>query len=125
MILDTNAVSSLFRGDRSLEKLLADDDRHQLPVIVVGEYAFGLRRSRGHRRLQELLDELVKESDILEIDLGTTNFYADIRGELHQRGEPIPENDLWIAALCLQHRQPLVSRDLHFDRVPKLERSVW
>ncbi|MBA3963677.1 MAG: PIN domain-containing protein [Chthoniobacterales bacterium] len=125
MILDTDAVSSLFRGDRSLEELLADDERHQLPVIVVGEYAFGLTQSHGRHRLQALLTQLVRESDVLEIDLETSRFYADIRGFLHQRGQPIPENDLWIAALCCQHRQQLVSRDLHFDRIPDLKRLGW
>ena len=125
MILDTNAVSSLFTGNRALEKVLADEDRHQLPVIVVGEYAFGLKRSRGQRSLQQLLTKLIGESDVLEIDLGTANYYAEIRGDLQQRGEPIPENDLWIAALCLQHRRPLASRDRHFDRISGLERTNW
>ncbi len=125
MILDTNAVSSLFGGDRAIEKLLSQEDRHQLPVIVVGEFAYGLKNSRAHRQLRKLLDELVNESDILEIDLGTTNFYADIRAGLRERGAPIPENDLWIAALCLQHRHLLASRDRHFDRIPRLKRSGW
>lgn len=125
MILDTNAVSSLFRGDRTLEELLADEERHQLPVIVVGEYAFGLAQSRGRQRLQTLLDQLVRESDVLEIDLETAKIYAEIRRGLHQRGQPIPENDLWIGALCLQHRQRLVSRDPHFERVPGLQRLSW
>jgi tRNA(fMet)-specific endonuclease VapC len=125
MILDTNAISSLFSGDRSLENLLSHDIRHQLPVIVVGEYAFGLTKSRGRGRLQQLLDQLVQESDILEIELETASFYAEIRAGLQRRGQPIPHNDLWIAALCLQHRQHLVSRDLHFDHIPKLRRSAW
>ncbi|HEX3818424.1 MAG TPA: PIN domain-containing protein [Chthoniobacterales bacterium] len=100
---------------------MADEDRHQLPVIVVGEYTFGLKRSRG----QQLLTSLISESDVLEIDLGTANYYAEIRSDLQQRGEPIPENDLWIAALCLQHRRPLASRDQHFDRISRLERADW
>ncbi len=78
MILDSHAVSSLFPGDPGIEKLLAHDERHQLPVIVVGEYACGLKRSRGRRQLRELLDRLINEPDVLEIDLGTTNYDAEI-----------------------------------------------
>ncbi|MEO6870606.1 MAG: PIN domain-containing protein [Chthoniobacterales bacterium] len=125
MILDTNAGSNLFRGDRLLEKLLAEDERHQLPVIVVGEYAFGLTQSRGQRQLQTLLNQPVRESEALEIDLETARFYAQVRRYLRQQGQPIPQNDLWIAALCLQHRQRLVSRDLHFDSIPELKRVEW
>jgi tRNA(fMet)-specific endonuclease VapC len=125
MILDTNAVSGIFRGDASLEGVLAPDARHQLPVIVVGEYGFGLKKSRASQRLQLLLDRLITESDVLEIDLETAGHYAAIRNGLRERGRPIPENDVWIAALCVQHRQRLVSRDAHFDRIPGLERVGW
>ncbi|CAN5475842.1 hypothetical protein BH20VER3_BH20VER3_23770 [soil metagenome] len=125
MILETNAVSSLFRGDPGLAELLGDNERHQLPVIVVGEYAFGLAQSRGRQRLQTLLNQLVRESDVLEADLETARFYSEVRVALHQKGQPIPENDLWIAALCFQHRQRLVSRDQHFDRIPELQRQGW
>ncbi|MDQ3414240.1 MAG: PIN domain-containing protein, partial [Verrucomicrobiota bacterium] len=76
-------------------------------------------------RLHTLLNQLVRESDILEIDLETARHYSEVRGALYRRGQPIPENDLWIAALCFQHGQRLVSRDLHFDRIPELRREGW
>ena len=125
MILDTNAISGLFRGDLALERVLARADRHQLPVIVLGEYRFGLITSRVRRRLQSLLDQLVSESDVLDIDFETAGFYAEIRSGLRRRGTPIPENDVWIAALAIQHRQQLVSRDLHFDAVSGIQRLTW
>ena len=125
MILDTNAVSGLFRGDPALEEVLAAEERHQLPVIVVGEYRFGLARSRARQQLSELLDQLIAESDVLEVDLETASVYAEIRTRLRERGQPIPENDIWIGALCLQHRMALVSRDVHFDSVPGLQRWTW
>ena len=40
-------------------------------------------------------------------------------------GSPIPANDAWIAALARQHRMPIVSRDVHFDRVKSVERLGW
>lgn len=125
VILDTNAVSGLLGGDRALEKILARADRHQLPVIVIGEYRFGILRSRKEARLQSLLDRLISNSYVLSIELETTSVYAEIRNRLHRNGTPIPQNDLWVAALAVQHREPLISRDAHFDYVPGLRRLSW
>lgn len=125
MILDTNAVSALLVGDPALGEILAADQRHQLPVIVIGEYRFGLLHSRHREQLQQLLDMLVLESDVLPVDETTAEEYARVRDELRRKGRPIPENDIWIAALARQHGRPLVSRDGHFDDVPELRRLAW
>jgi predicted nucleic acid-binding protein len=125
VILDTNAVSALFVGDPALEKILSGEPRHQLPVIVVGEYRYGLLRSRHRGHLEGLLETLIRESIILPVDEATAETYSRVRDELRQRGKPIPENDLWIAALARQHHQPVVSRDGHFDDVPDLRRIAW
>ncbi|HKH49525.1 MAG TPA: type II toxin-antitoxin system VapC family toxin [Thermoanaerobaculia bacterium] len=125
MILDTNAVSALFVGDPALGQVLAAEPRHHLPVIVIGEYRYGLLGSRHHGHLQGLLETLIRESIILPVDETTAETYAQLRGELRRKGKPIPENDLWIAALAMQHRQPVVSRDGHFDEVSSLRRVAW
>ena len=125
MILDTNAVSALFAGEPALEEILAERERHQIPVIVVGEYLFGLAASKAGGQLRTLLDQLIAGSEILEVDAVTTEPYADIRSTLRQRGQPIPENDVWIAALCVQHRAPILTRDTHFDGVPGVRRISW
>ena len=125
MILDTNAVSALFIGDLALERILSGEPRHQLPVIVIGEYRYGLLRSRHRRHLEGLLETLIRESIILPVDKATAETYSQVRDELRQAGKPIPENDLWIAALARQHHQPIVSRDGHFDDVPDLRRITW
>lgn len=125
MILDTNAVSSLFDGDETLEGLLASQPRHHLPVIVIGEYRFGLFRSRYREQLGALLATLVRESSVLLVDETTAEVYSSVREELRRKGRPIPENDIWIAALALQHQQAVVSRDNHFDSITGLERVDW
>ena len=125
MILDTNAVSALFAGDPALADLLAPSSRHHLPVIVIGEYRFGLLRSRHRDGLGLLLKTLIHESSVLDVDPVTADVYAHVREDLRTRGRPIPENDVWIAALALQHRQPVISRDDHFDSVRHLVRLAW
>jgi tRNA(fMet)-specific endonuclease VapC len=67
----------------------------------------------------------LRNPSILPIDLDTTFHYARIRDELRQKGRPVPENDLWIAALASQHNLRIVSRDVHFDEVTGLERVTW
>lgn len=125
MILDTNAVSALFAGDPAIGESLAGNERHHLPVIVIGEYRYGLLGSRHRGHLQGLLETLIQESLVLLIDEATAETYSQVRADLRQKGRPIPENDLWIAALARQHRQPVVSRDGHFDDVPGLRRVAW
>lgn len=125
MILDTNAVSALLAGDPELARVLAPDEKHHLPVIVIGEYRFGLLRSRDRVKLQELLAILTRESIVLSVDERTAESYANVRDELRSKGKPIPENDIWIAALARQHRLVVVSRDPHFDEVPDLRRVQW
>ena len=125
MILDTNAVSALLSGDPALGHLLESSERHHLPVIVIGEFRYGLLRSRHRQTLQAFLETLIRESPVLRVDEATTAHYAAVRSELREAGRPIPENDVWIAALARQHDQPLVSRDEHFDEIAGVERLGW
>ena len=125
MILDTNAISALFGGEPELAGILAGRDRLHLPVIVIGEYRYGLLRSRHRKTLAQLLDTLIAESIVLAVDADTATAYASIRDELRRKGTPIPENDVWIAALARQHELPVVTRDAHFDLVPRLARRGW
>ena len=125
MILDTNAVSAVFNGEPTIRDVLSSEPRHHLPVPVLGEYRYGLKRSRQRKRLALLIDTLVLESIVLALDEQTSTAYADVRDELRRVGRPIPENDVWIAALARQHELPVVSRDRHFDAVRGVERLSW
>src|SRR5206468_1101524 len=98
---------------------------HHLPSIVIGEYRFGIARSSRAVQLEVLLNELIDVSMILPVDVETASHYAMVRENLRRVGRPIPENDVWIAALALQHRQRIVSRDRHFDAVDASLRIEW
>lgn len=125
MILDTNAVSALLSGDPDLADVLSLAEYHHLPVIVIGEYRYGLHRSQQRGALQELFETLIRESLVLGVDEATTVHYAAVRDELRNLGRPIPENDVWISAIARQHDQQIVSRDEHFDSVPGASRLDW
>jgi len=125
MILDTNAISAILDGDTAIESILSVADRHHIPVIALGEYRFGLLSSRRRKALEGLLATLEVESFLLVADAATARSYAEVRQELKVSGKPIPENDVWIAALARQHKLALVSRDTHFDDVPGIRRRSW
>lgn len=125
MILDTNAISALIGGDPDLEVVLEASLRHHLPVIALGEYRFGLRASKHRRVLEPLLDRLEQESHVLAVTDVTARIYAEVRHELKTAGHPIPENDVWIAALARQHNLPVVTRDEHLHRVKGVTVLAW
>jgi tRNA(fMet)-specific endonuclease VapC len=125
MILDTNGLSALAEGDLRLEPILRKATQIAVPVIVLGEYRYGIQQSRERQRYERWLVEYLPKFRVLNIDEQTTTSYAVVRSELKRAGTPIPSNDVWIAALCRQHSLPVLSRDRHFDHVPALRRIDW
>jgi len=125
MILDTNALSAAANDDPSLNALLGRAELVAIPVIVLGEYRYGIAQSRNRAAYESWLAGLLDDCMVLDINEPTTHYYAEIVLELKKKGKPIPTNDLWIAALCRQHSLPLVSRDKHFDWVAGSKRIPW
>ena len=125
LILDTNALSAAAEEHPGLIKILAGAQQLALPVVVIGEYRYGISQSRHRARYRRWLEGLITDCAVLDITEPTTHHYAAINVELRQTGKPIPTNDLWIAALCRQHDLPLLSRDRHFDAVSGIQRLDW
>ena len=125
MILDTNGLSALAEGEPGLEPFLRRAAQVAIPVIVLGEYRYGISQSRNHIHYEQWLAEYLPSFRILDVDERTTISYSAVRGELNKAGTPIPSNDVWIAALCRQHSLPLLSRDRHFDAVSGIIRLDW
>lgn len=125
MILDTNALSGAADGDPAVVALLNKADQVAIPVIVLGEYRYGIAQSRNRATYANWLKGLINDCLVLDINESTTNYYAEITLELKRKGTPIPTNDIWIAALCRQHSLPLLSRDRNFDLVAGIKRIGW
>jgi tRNA(fMet)-specific endonuclease VapC len=125
LILDTNALSAFADEQASIFQALAVTRELALPVVVIGEYRYGIWQSRHRAQYESWLNNLIANCRVLDIEEVTTHHYANIHLELKQAGKPIPTNDLWIAALCRQHALPLLSRDRHFDAVSRIERLAW
>jgi tRNA(fMet)-specific endonuclease VapC len=125
LILDTNALSAYL--DRTPEALEIVSEARELaiPVIVAGEFAFGIAQSRHHAAYERSLQRMLDRCTVLDIEIETARHYASIRLELKRAGNPIPSNDVWIAALSRQYALPVMSRDSHFDFVGGLRRRTW
>jgi tRNA(fMet)-specific endonuclease VapC len=125
VILDANGLSPVAVGEPALEPILRKAAQVAIPVIVLGEYRYGISQSRDRNRYEQWLCKYLPKFRILDVDERTTISYAAVRMELKKAGTAIPSNDVWMAALCRQHSLPIVSRDRHFDAVPGLRRLHW
>lgn len=125
MIIDTNALSAFVDGDPAVGDILRVQPRAALPVIVLGEFRYGIAGSRHRKTYEAWLNRNLAAFELLDITAETTIAYASLRGALKQLGRPIPANDAWIGALAMEHGLSLLSRDTHFDVIPGLRRVTW
>ena len=120
-----NALSAWAEGDEDLRSHLAQTTRLVVPVVVLGEYYFGIRQSLHRERYEGWLRSYLPTVEVATINHASAKVYATIRLELREAGRPIPANDAWIAALARQHQLPVLSQDARFDDVPDLRRISW
>lgn len=125
MILDTNALSAFADGEAGVGEVLRRQARVAIPVIVLGEFRYGIAQSKHRRTYEAWLESQLPHFEVLTVTEETAVTYAALRAALKRSGQPIAANDAWIAALSLQHRLPVLSRDRHFDVVPGLDREDW
>ena len=124
LALDTNRYTDLCRGEQSVIEAVEMADEVWLPFVVVGELRAGFAAgSQGPRNEAVLRQFLLKPGvGILYAGEQTTHHYANVYRQLRKQGTPIPANDMWIAALVLEHSLVLAARDAHFDTLAQLVR---
>jgi predicted nucleic acid-binding protein len=124
LVLDTNAYSDFVRTQK-WKNLISFSSRIHVPLMVIAELKSGFRRGSQFRQ-NEIQFEYFLEQPNVEIllpTLQTTTYYASIFNHLRDTGISIPQNDLWIAALAIQHNLWLCTSDAHFDHIPQLLRA--
>ena len=122
--LDTNRYVDLCNGIVETKDILAEAEIVVLPFVVLAElragFAYGRKQEENEATLRRFLSKEGVRS--LFADDQTTHHYGALYRQLRKQGTPIPTNDMWIAALVLQHNLVLHDRDRHFDRLPQLAR---
>ena len=122
--LDTSVAIDVLAG--RIESLTAQAiTEFLLPVPVIGELRYGALNSRKADENLAEVERLVARYRVMDITLATAAVYARLRLQLKTKGKPIPENDLWIAASCVEHDVKLAAVDGHFDAIDDLQRFVW
>lgn len=124
-LLDTNTVIALFADELAVKHSLAQAHEVFIPSIAVGELCYGARKSGRLKDNLERIDEFIANITVLGCDAETAKHYGEVKNKLRLKGRPLPENDIWIAALTLQYNLTLVTRDAHFEEVENLQTVTW
>ena len=124
VLIDTNRYTDFARGDVEAVDRLQRATHVYVPFVVVAElragFLCGSRSERNEANLTRFLS--VPRVDVLYADDETTHHYARLFRQLRRQGTPVPTNDLWTAALAVQHGLHLFARDRHFDHLAQIPR---
>jgi tRNA(fMet)-specific endonuclease VapC len=122
ILVDTNAYSAFKLGHAAVVEVLAHAERVLLNSIVLGEllggFAAGTKEPQNRAELAKFLNS--SRVEVLPITEQTADSYALIYANLRRKGQPIPTNDLWIAASAMEHGAALLTRDAHFSQIDGL-----
>ena len=120
--LDTSRLTDLFQGDTALGEWLGACEEIWIPLVVLAEIKAGFYGGAQQHRNEVLLQKLLAKTTVgvLLPNRETAEHYARLFVQLKRAGTPIPDNDLWIAALALEHDLLLITRDQHFQYIPQL-----
>ena len=124
-LLDTNIVIALFADESAVTDRLREAEEIFVPSIVLGELYYGARKSSRVEENVAQLDDFAARNVVLGCDTETARHYGVVKNRLRQKGQSVPENDIWIAAIALQSDLTLVARDTHFRRVDGLRLEAW
>lgn len=121
MLLDTNIVIDFFKGNQHILNVFQQQSSLFIAVPVLGELLLGAFRSVNSMTKRKEIEYLLSKCSVLHSDNMTAERYASVKSALLQKGRPIPDNDIWIAATALQHNLPLFTSDAHFREVDGLQ----
>jgi tRNA(fMet)-specific endonuclease VapC len=124
-LLDANLVIALFAGEPAVTKRLREAEEIFIPSIAMGELYYGAHKSSRAEENIARLDDFIAGNVVLSCDTEIARRYGEVKDRLRQKGRPIPENDIWIAAIALEHGLILVTRDVHFNEVEGLKIEGW
>lgn len=120
--LDTNIAIDVLKGDIGTIKFLELYQSIYLPITVCGELLYGLYNSPKRNKQEKRLRSFISSCKILNSSELVSEEYATIKLALKLKGHPIPENDIWIAAISNVNRIPLFTKDKHFSYIDDFEK---
>ncbi|MGC1414652.1 MAG: type II toxin-antitoxin system VapC family toxin [Candidatus Acidiferrum sp.] len=124
VLLDTNIIIAFFAAEKAVTEHVTESVIF-VSSTVLGELHYGARKSAQAAANQARIEEFAASVTILSCDAETARRYGQIKDRLRLKGQPIPENDIWIAACALQYGLFLATRDDHFRGVDGLRIETW
>jgi tRNA(fMet)-specific endonuclease VapC len=125
ILLDTSTIIAHFRGRIDLFQLVAPQEPLFISIVVLGELYKGALKSTNPAKHQAKISHLLQVVSVLQSDAATAECYAATAVALESKGRPIPQNDIWIAAVAIEMDMPLATLDAHFDQVDQLTVLRW
>jgi predicted nucleic acid-binding protein len=125
-LFDTDAISELLRpkpSPRYLKWLRTVSREDQFTsAVTIGELFKGAYRSPAAKRhLKNIEEKILPAVTVLPCDVATSRVFGQIQAHLEEKGQPLADADLQIAATAIFHGLELVTGNLkHFQRVPGL-----
>ena len=122
VLLDTSAYVGFKIGRNRVVEIIAKAERILFSPVVLGELMFGFRNGTRFKENMDELDQFMRHDTVEFIQIGriTADRYSRIASHLKQQGNPIPTNDIWIAAQTMESGAELLTSDSHFEKVPGL-----
>jgi tRNA(fMet)-specific endonuclease VapC len=125
ILLDTSVVIPYFKKDAAIRQQIQAASILYLSTTALGELYCGANLSANPAKTLAEIKNLLVAVVLLPLGEATAEHYGQIRAALAKAGTPIPENDIWIAAVAREYQLPLAARDIHFDLVPGLQLLRW
>ncbi|MBI4024781.1 MAG: type II toxin-antitoxin system VapC family toxin [Verrucomicrobia bacterium] len=125
VLLDTSVVIPYFKKDAAIGRQLKGGHVLYLPSVVLGELYCGAYHCVHRAKPLAEIKNFLNAVGVLPVGETTSDHYGQIRAALTKAGTPIPENDIWIAALAQEYQLPLATRDQHFSLVAGLTLLIW
>jgi tRNA(fMet)-specific endonuclease VapC len=119
-LFDANVIIDVFRGKMSTIEKVKDINLVYIPAIVLGELYYGANKSNQTDKRKIEIEELEKNVTVLNVSQTTAHIYGEIKNILRGLGKPIPENDIWIAAIAKEYDLILITRDKHFNHIKSI-----
>ncbi len=124
-LLDSNIIIAFFADEAAVVERVESLPQVFVPVIVVGELLYGAAKSARSQENERRVLDFSQSVSLLDVSRSTAKAYASIKNNLRRKGRPIPENDIWIAAIAKEHGLTVVTRDPHFSEVDGLTVETW
>lgn len=124
-LLDTNIIVAWLKGEVSIADNIDKAKEVHLPIIVIGELYYGALYSTHVQKNITEIQKITSHYNVLQIDEETTIIYGNIKALLRKKGKPIPENDIWIAAIAQRYQLILITRDKHFKEIENISLKSW